>query len=671
MLKVNHLPLLAAALLGLAPASEPQAQNANAISVTVDAGEAGKAISPDLFGVFFEDLNHAGDGGLYAELLQNRSFEYRASEQPSWNNLSFWNLTKLGGSKGGLAIEEAAPVHPNNPHYAVLEVQEPGDGVAMSNSGYDGIPVQAGEGYELSLFAKQLYFGKRWGARTSGSLPLNVRLESADGQVLAQTTFDISQSEWQRFSATLTASRSEPSARLVLTAKVAGGLGLDEVSLFPQKTFRNRRNGLRADLAQVIADLKPRFIRFPGGCLVHGNGVGNMYRWQETIGPIEQRKQQANLWGYHQTVGLGYFEYFQFAEDIGAKPVPVVPAGVCCQNSDHQGGTGQRGLPLEEMQGYIQEVLDLIEYANGPVTSKWGAMRAAAGHPEPFNLKYLGVGNEDHITFLFKKRFEMIYEAVKAKHPEITVIGTVGPFHSGDDFDQGWKIANELALPMVDEHYYVSPQWFWDHLERYDSYDRGKSKVYLGEYAAHEDNRRSTLRAALAEAAYLTSLERNGDVVRMASYAPLLAREGFVNWTPNLINFNGTTGVFPTISYEVQRLFSVNAGDRYLDTALDGDKENGRLAASSVRDSASGDLILKIVNGDDAPKTLQIKLQGEKRLPRRAEVTVLAGEADQVNDYAGNRLLKAKTFALPVASSFSYPAPANSLTVLRIKGKSR
>ena len=667
MLKTNHLPLLAVALLGLTPACEPRAQNA--IAMTVQAGEAGKAISPDLIGVFFEDINHAGDGGLYAELVQNRSFEYRASEQPSWNNLSFWSLTERGGSKGALAIEEAAPVHPNNPHYAVLELREPGDGVAISNSGYAGIPVQAGEQYELSLFAKQLYFGKRWGQRTSGSLPLDVRLESADGQLLAQTTFDISQSEWQRFSATLTASRNEPSARLVLAAKVAGGIGLDEVSLFPQKTFRNRRNGLRADLAQVIAELKPKFIRFPGGCLVHGNGVGNMYRWQDTIGPVEQRGQQANLWGYHQTAGLGYFEYFQFAEDIGAKPVPVVPAGVCCQNSDHQGGTGQRGLPLEAMEDYIQEVLDLIEYANGPVTSKWGALRAAAGHPEPFNLEYLGVGNEDHITFLFKKRFEMIYEAVKSKHPEITVIGTVGPAPEGDDFDQGWTIANELALPMVDEHYYVSPQWFWDHLDRYDGYDRGKSKVYLGEYAAHEDNRRSTLRAALAEAAYLTSLERNGDVVRMASYAPLLAREGFVNWTPNLINFNGATGVFPTISYEVQRLFSVNGGDRYLNTALDGGKENGRLAASSVRDSASGVLILKIVNGDDAPKTLQIELRGERRLPRRAEVTVLAGEADQVNDHAGNRRLQPKTFAIPITRSFSYPAPANSLTVVRVRRK--
>jgi alpha-L-arabinofuranosidase len=442
-------------------------------------------------------------------------------------------------------------------------------------------------------------------------------------------------------------------------------LALDDVSLFPQKTFRGRPNRLRADLAQTIADLKPRFIRFPGGCLVHGNGLGNMYRWQDTVGPIEQRRQQANLWGYHQTVGLGYFEFFQFAEDIGAQPVPVVPAGVCCQNSDHQGGTGQRGLPLESMESYIQEVLDLIEYANGPATSKWGAVRAAAGHPAPFNLKYLGVGNEDHITFLFKKRFEMIYDAVKAKHPEITVIGTVGPFHSGDDFEQGWKIANELAIPVVDEHYYVSPQWFWDNLKRYDSYDRTKSKVYLGEYAAHEKDRRSTVRAALAEAAHLTSLERNADVVLMSSYAPLLGREGMTNWNPNLIYFNGNGGVFPTVSYEVQKLFGHHAGDRYLSSSLSGNAE--RLAVSSVRDSASGDVILKLVNGAEQAKALQIQLEGANRLASKADLIVLTGAADAVNDYAAGQLIKPKTTSIRVSASFAYTAPANSLSIVRIK----
>jgi len=638
------------------------------ITLRVNVGEPGKPISPDLMGVFFEDLNHAGDGGLYAELIQNRSFEFRATEQPTWNNLSFWTVTPLGGAKGSMRVEQAWPLHPKNPNYATLEVQEPaGEGVKMLNAGFqDGIALQAGEHYNLAFFTRQLYVGKRWDARKAeAALPLVVRLETPNGEVLAETKFDIADREWQRLTATFTPSRSEPQARLVFLATALGGLAFDEVSLFPQKTFRGRPNGLRADLAQTIADLKPRFLRFPGGCLVHGNGLGNMYRWQDTVGPIEQRRQQANLWGYHQTVGLGYFEFFQFAEDIGAKPLPVVPAGVCCQNSDHQGGTGQRGLPLESMEDYIQEVLDLIEYANGPATSKWGAVRAAAGHPEPFNLKYLGVGNEDHITFLFQKRFEMIYDAVKAKHPEITVIGTVGPFHSGDDFDQGWKIANEFSIPVVDEHYYVSPQWFWDNLNRYDTYDRTKSKVYLGEYAAHDEKRRTTLHAALAEAAHLTSLERNADVVLMASYAPLLGREGMTNWNPNLIYFNGTGGVFPTVSYEVQKLFGHHGGDRYLSSSLSGDSQ--RLAISSVRDTASGDVILKVVNGGDEAKALKVQLDGANRLASKAELVVLSGKPDDTNDYSAGHLIKPKTSSIGVAASFAYTAPANSLSIVRIK----
>jgi alpha-L-arabinofuranosidase len=638
------------------------------ITFQVNVSDAGKPISPELMGVFFEDLNHAGDGGLYAELIQNRSFEFNATEQPAWNNLSFWTLTPLDGAKGAMGVGQAWPVHSNNPNFAVLELKEPaGQGVKMSNAGFQGIFLQAGERYELSFFTRQLYFGKRWGARSEGTLPLIVRLESPSGEVLAESKFDVSNREWHRLSATFTASRSEPQARLVLLATAPGGLALDEVSLFPQKTFRGRANGLRPDLAQVIADLKPRFIRFPGGCIVHGHGLNNMYRWKDTVGPIEQRRQQANLWGYHQTVGLGYFEFFQFAEDIGATPVPVVPAGVCCQNADYQGGTGQRGLPLESMADYIQEVLDLIEYANGPATSKWGAVRAAAGHPEPFNLKYLGVGNEDHITFLFKKRFEMIYEAVKAKHPEITVIGTVGPFATGDDFDQGWKIANELSIPMVDEHYYVSPQWFWDNLNRYDTYDRAKSTVYLGEYAAHEQDRRSTLRAALAEAAYLTSLERNAEVVRMASYAPLLGREGLTNWNPNLIYFNGSGGVFPTVSYEVQKLFGHHAGDRYLSSSISGGADSQRLAVSSVRDTASGDVVLKLVNGDDQPKALKIDLDGAGRLASKADLIVLSGAPDAINDHGAGQLIKPKTTSIKIGPTFSYTAPANSLSVVRIK----
>ena len=641
--------------------------NAQTTTIQVQVGGPGKPISPDLVGIFFEDLSYAADGGLYAELVQNRSFEYQATEQAEWNNFTPWALTLRGAGKGSFAIEAAFPLHVNNPHYVALEVKEPGDGVGLMNPGFDGISVQAGTPYDVSLFARQLYVGGRWDhVKKTGVLSLIVRLENKDGAVLGETSFEISVGEWKRFSATIIPTKTDPSARLVVLATAQGGIALDEISLFPRKTFHGHSNGLRADLAQVIADLKPKFMRFPGGCLVHGNGLGNMYRWKDTIGPIEQRRQQADLWGYHQTVGLGYFEYFQFCEDIGAKPLPVLPAGVCCQNSGHVGGTGQAGLPMDQMPAYIQDVLDLIEYANGPATSTWGAKRAAAGHAEPFHLQYLGIGNEDKITSVFKERFQMIYAAVKAKYPEITVIGTVGPSPDGEDYENGWKIADELRVPLVDEHYYEKPQWFWDNLQRYDNHDRTKSKVYVGEWAAHDVKRRSTLRSAIAEAAYLTSLERNADVVRMASYAPLLANRQHTNWTPDLIYFTNT-GVFPTISYSVQQLFSINSGDTYFVTTINDSAKPENLAASSVRDSKTGDLILKLVNGAATAKALHIELNGANFLKANAIKTVLAGaDADVVNEDGKPPAVNPLTSLITVSPTFDCEAPANSLTVIRV-----
>lgn len=633
-------------------------------TITVDA-RAAKPISPDLVGIFFEDLNYAADGGLYAELVQNRSFEYNAAEQPNWGPLTGWDVVRRGGGAGDVLADVSCPVHPNNPHCALLLVGNPGEGVGLSNAGFDGIPVKEGDKYDFSVFARMINTGGGRNNRPVGKLPLNVRLETKDGALLAEATVEASDpSEWKPLTATLTASRTVPDARLVILAKSAGSVQLDEISLFPQKTFKGRKNGLRADLAQAIADIHPKFVRFPGGCLAHGDGLSNIYRWKDTVGPVERRKGQPNIWRYHQSVGLGYFEYFQFCEDIGAKPLPVLAAGVSCQNSTRARGTGQQCIPMADMPAYVQEVLDLIEYANGPATSKWGSMRAAAGHPAPFGLKYLGIGNEDHITPGFKERFEMIFEAVKKKHSGVVVVGTVGPAPDGEDFTKGWQIANELRVPMVDEHYYKPPQWFWENLQRYDTYDRSKPKVYLGEYAAHDDHRRSTLRAALAEAACLTSLERNGDVVRLASYAPLLARRGHTQWSPDLIYFNGTD-VFPTISYEVQRLFGQNSGDAYLPTSI---SDSAEFAASTVRDSKSGDVILKLVNGANSPKPLHIGLNGVSPLPDGATRIVLTGaNADVVNPDGGVPAVKPEVSPIKAGKEFDCEAPANSLTVIRMK----
>lgn len=658
------LPRLGFLLIAIG-CSLPAAQSQVA-AVHVALDQPAKPISPDLVGIFFEDLSYAADGGLYAELVQNRSFEYHGSEQPTWNNLTAWELVTRGAGKGSLKIDASFPLHPNNPNYAALAAEVAGGGVGLANAGFDGIPVREGETYDFSAFVRQNHFGRRWAdVGKSGVLPFVVRLEQKDGNVLAEAKFDVTAREWTRIESELRPNRSADDARLVVLLEAQGGVALDEVSLFPRKTFRGRKNGLRADLAETIAALKPKFMRFPGGCLVHGNGLGNMYHWKDTIGPIEQRRQQKNIWNYHQSMGLGYFEYFQFCEDIGAKPLPVVPAGVCCQNSGH--GIGQAGLPLEQMDDYIQDVLDLIEWANGPADSPWGAKRAAAGHPEPFGLEYVGVGNEDQITPVFRDRFERIYRAVKAKHPEIVVIGTVGPFPDGEDFEAGWKIARELQLPMVDEHYYRPPQWFWDNLARYDTYDRSAAKVYVGEYAAHDERRRSTLRSAIAEAAYLTSLERNADVVTFASYAPLLARRGHTHWAPNLIFFDGTQ-VFPTLNYTVQQLFSLNSGDASVPTAVEfGGAAPKKVSVSAVRDSRSGELILKVVNGESEPQSLNLVLAGGSPV-RGATRTVFAGpNADVVNEDGQSPAVQPLTETVDIAPQFNYESPAHSLTIWRMK----
>jgi len=634
--------------------------------LSLQAGEKKPAasttqISPDLIGVFFEDINYAADGGLYAELIQNRSFEYSLSDRNGWNSFTSWEYITKGYGYGTISVETASPVHPNNPHYAVLKVEDEGqEGTGLKNSGFDGIPVIAGEKYDFSVFLRQL---------TDNTFPVQVKLVGKKGVVLGEITFSTESNDWKKYATTITVNQTDDSASIIVLVKAKGILAIDMVSLFPQNTFKKRSNGLRADLAQTIADLKPKFMRFPGGCLVHGDGLGNMYRWKNTIGPVEQRVAQRNIWGYHQTAGLGYFEYFQFCEDMGAKALPVVPAAVSCQNSGGTwriGGTGQKGIPLDELNEYTQEILDLIEYANGPVTSTWGAKRAEAGHPKPFNLEYVGIGNEDKITDVFRERFKLIYEVVKAKHPEITVIGTVGPAPKGEDFEQGWKLANELKVPMVDEHYYESPEWFIANQKRYDTYNRAGSKVYLGEYAS----RGNTLFNAIAEAAFMTSLERNGDVVRLTSYAPLLAKAGHTQWNPDLIYFNNTS-LYRTANYYVQQLFSVNQGDVYYGNVVapTANKADSTLAFSCVRENKTGDVIVKLVNCSKTEQKLNVDLSAFKGLGSKASLTVLTGAADARNSFENPEKVAPVTSDFKASKNFSYTSQPMSLTVIRVKAK--
>ncbi len=622
--------------------------------LSVESGKA-KPISNLLIGAFFEDLNYAADGGLYAELIQNRGFEYTPADKlyrdSNWNAFHSWIFH---GDQAGFKIDSVSPVHVNNPHYAVLQTRQPGG--TLTNGGYDGIAIRQGEKYNFSAFVKSL------DARSS---KLRISLVTKNGKRLAQTEIAFSPGAWRKMNAVLHASETVSDAHLEIEPLSSGIVGIDMVSLFPNNSFKKRKNGLRADLAQAIADIHPRFVRFPGGCVAHGDGLHNIYNWKNTIGPLEARKPQRNLWGYHQSMGLGYYEYFQLCEDIGAEPVPVIAAGVPCQNSGGgpRGGGQQGGIPLEEMDEYIQDIIDLIEWANADASTTWGRKRAEAGHPKPFNLKYIGIGNEDLISDVFEERFRMIYNAIKKTHPEITVIGTVGPFWEGTDYREGWKLANNLELPIVDEHYYQSPGWFIHNQLFYDSYDRSKSKVYLGEYAAHLPGRPNNLETALSEALYLTAVERNGDIVSMASYAPLLAKEGHTQWNPNLIYFNNDT-VKPTTGYQVQKLYGTNSGDEYLPAIARLSNEEAavknRIAYSIVRDSNTGDIIIKLVNMLPVEVKCSIDLMNTTTFNKHAIVTVLTGAPE-------DRSLKPVSSNIPIENVLSLKLPGYSFSVIRLK----
>ena len=627
------------------------------VKATVTAQpEETKEISDLLMGIFFEDINYSADGGLYAELIQNRDFEYDPSDREgdkNWNSTHSW---KLEGENATFTISTSDPIHPNNPHYAVLKTNQPG--AALTNTGFDGIALKAGEKYDFSLFARI--------PEGSKSGKLLVRLVDADGTVQGETTVTVSSRSWKTYKAVLTA-KASADTHLELHPQSAGEIELDMISLFPQNTFKGRKNGLRPDLAQTLADMHPRFVRFPGGCVAHGDGLKNIYQWKNTIGPLEARKPARNLWGYHQSMGLGYYEYFQFCEDIGAEPLPVLAAGVPCQNSACHGdlrGGQQGGIPMSEMGAYIQDILDLIEWANGDAKkTKWGKIRAESGHPKPFNLKYIGIGNEDLITDVFEERFTMIYLAIKEKYPEIIVVGTVGPFNEGTDYVEGWKLADKLGVPMVDEHYYQSPGWFLHNQDFYDKYDRSKkTKVYLGEYATHIPGRRANMETALTEALYLAALERNGDVVHMSSYAPLLAKDGRTQWNPDLIYFNNRE-VRPTTGYYVQKLYGQNAGDHYIPSQINLDNQDGRVklrvGSSIVRDSKTGDVIVKLVNLLPVSIETDVRLPGMDGIQSSATRTVLAGAPEATP--------LPVTDTIEAGTSFKQELPAYSFTVIRLK----
>ena len=617
--------LAVAATLGL------QAQK----PMTAPAG--GKAISDELIGIFFEDISSAADGGLYAELVQNGSFEYNPTERDGWGAGTAWRLIRPGHSTGWMEPRMDNPIHPNNPTYMRLHVERVKEyydyrgwkGFGLQNDGFDGFSVKAGDNYDFSAFLRNAD-GKAKQVRIALVEPQGW---GKDPKLLAEATIDVNSQSWQKYEAVLTPNADCQKAVLQLLVLTVGTLDADMISLMPEDTYKG--HGLRRDLAEALENLHPKFMRFPGGCVVHGGGDGfwNTYRWKTTVGPKEQRRQLKNTWGYHQSMGLGYYEYFQFCEDVGMQPLPILPCGVSCQGAN--GGWGMRDqaqdcVPMSDMDEWVSEALDLIEWANGDVNTKWGRVRAEAGHPKPFGLKYLGLGNEERISPEFIERFKYIYNKVTAAHPEIVIVGTAGPgSHPGNpDFENGWKLAEETGLPILDEHYYEPNKYFLES-RQYDKYPRDrKTKVYLGEYASKDKK----LIDALAEALYLLHVERNGDVVSMTSYAPLFARKGATNWNPDLIYFDNERP-YLTCSYYVQQMFGQSSGQYYYGDCVKISEGTDLQEQSVVLNVKTRQLFVKICNAGDKAKHVDLDLSRFKSLKKNATMTVLAGQPDQENNY--------------------------------------
>ncbi len=604
----------------------------------VKAPAGGKKISNELIGIFFEDISMSADGGLCAELIQNGSFEFSPSERDGWGPGTAWRSIRPGHSLGYIEPRQQDPIHPNNPNYMRLNIERVGmyydyngwTGVGIQNDGYDGILLKGGEKYDFSVFLRNPD-GKDKEVRAVLLVP--GRGFRAQATVIADTTFTVSGKDWKKYEYTLTAAQDCPNASLQLLSLTTGVMDIDMVSLYPQDTYKG--HGLRKDLAQALVDLNPKFMRFPGGCVVHGGGDGfwDTYRWKTTVGPKETRRGIKNTWGYHQSMEMGYFEYFQFCEDAGMEPLPILPCGVSCQGTN--GGWNMRtqaqdAVPMEDMQEWADEALDLIEWANGPADSKWGKVRADAGHPEPFNLKYLGLGNEEKITPEFEERFKFIYDQVRAKYPDIVIVGTAGPgSHPGNgDYEEGWRFATELEVPILDEHYYEQRNYFLTS-RQYDNYPRDrKTKVYLGEYAAKDKK----LIDALAEGLYLLHVERNADVVVMTSYAPLFARKNTNNWNPDLIYFDNERP-FLTCSYYVQQMFGQSSGDYFYGECVKFDREDDNLLGQSVvLDTQARKLYLKVCNaGENAAKaTIDLsRFSGFKSVTK----TVIKGQPGDENNF--------------------------------------
>ena len=658
---MNKKLILGAILLAAVTGADAQK------SMTPPSG--GKTISDELIGIFFEDISSAADGGLYAELIQNGSFEFNLNERDGWGAGTAWQTIRPGHSLGYTETRMDNPIHPNNPTYMRLNIERTKEfydykgwkGFGLQNNGFDGISVKAGAKYDFSVFLRNVK-GEAKQVRIALVQPQGW---GKDPKLLGETTITADANTWKKYEAQLTASETVTNASLQILVLQNGTIDIDMISLMPQDTYKG--HGLRKDLAEALAGLHPKFLRFPGGCVVHGGGDGfwNTYRWKTTVGPKEQRRQLKNTWGYHQSMGLGYFEYFQFCEDLNMEPLPILPCGVSCQGTNggwdmwpHQ---AQDVCPMSEMDEWVQDALDLIEWANGDVNTKWGRVRAEAGHPKPFGLKYLGIGNEEKITPEFAERFKYMYKKVTEKHPEIIIVGTAGPgsHPENPDYEAGWKLADELQMPIIDEHYYEPNKYFLES-RQYDKYPRDrKTKVYLGEYASKDKK----MMDALAEALYLLHVERNADVVVMTSYAPLFARKNATNWNPDMIYFDNERP-YLTCSYYVQQMFGQSSGNYYYGDCVKIKEATNLQEQSVVLNTKTRQLFVKICNASADTKTADINLSRFKGV-KSAVKTTLTGQPDAENNYE-KQPIAPKTETVKMSKKMSMELAPYSFVMLQI-----
>ncbi len=620
--------------------------------ITVFADKAVTTISPTMWGVFFEDINFAADGGLYAELVKNRSFEFPMP-------LMGWKESRSSYQKGKTLIINHSNENANNSRYANVSINTADGDYSLTNEGFRGMGVQKGKQYDFSISAK---------SKTASTLKIKVQLRNFTGQIIGSTTIQDFTTAWKKYNASFTTTDTAQKGKLSLVFEGMGEIDIDNVSLFPQDTWKNRPGGLRKDLVQKIADLQPGFIRFPGGCIVEGRDLTNRYQWKKTMGDPDNRKLILNRWNvefknksapdYYQSFGLGFYEYFQLAEDMGSAPVPILSCGMACQFNSAE------VVAMDELQPYIDDALDLIEFANGAITTTWGKLRNDLGHPKPFNLTFIGVGNEQWES-QYIERYKVFEKAILAKYPYIKIVSGAGPSPDGEYFNYAWKELRKLQPAIIDEHYYKPPAWFFANASRYDNYDRNGPKVFAGEYAAHskESNDaegRNNWESALAEAAFMTGLERNADVVQMCSYAPLLAHVDAWQWRPDLIWFDNLRTV-ATPNYYVQQLFSTNKGTDVVKILQDGNIIAGKdsLFASAVLDKNSGLLIIKLVNSSPTTQNIELDFNGIKLAKKNTVVQVLAS-----NDLFGYNTLSELDKLAPTENTILLTSNKTSLQLL-------